>query len=174
VFAFNGFQWIETEKIVPTDGYSYDHFGVALALDGSTLLIGSEGDDDKEDNSGSAYIFRFIDDTWVQDAKILTIDGEKNDEVASSVALYKNTVLVSAYRDDDLGEDAGAVYWFGITHSACCPGDVNDDGIVDTDDLFIVLGEWGNDGSSPGDINDDDIVNTDDLFIILNNWGMSC
>jgi hypothetical protein len=51
-----------------------------------------------------------------------------------------------------------------------CPGDVNGDDLVNIDDLFLVLNEWGQ-NDSPGDVNDDGLVNIDDLFILLNGWG---
>ncbi|UCD76175.1 MAG: hypothetical protein JSV91_04480 [Phycisphaerales bacterium] len=52
-----------------------------------------------------------------------------------------------------------------------CPADVNDDGKVNIDDLFQILGAWGTCDECPEDINDDGKVNIDDLFIILGQWG---
>jgi hypothetical protein len=46
------------------------------------------------------------------------------------------------------------------------PGDVNDDGVVNYDDLTIVLNNYQ--GTSPGDVNSDGVVNYDDLTIVLN------
>lgn len=54
------------------------------------------------------------------------------------------------------------------------PGDLNGDGIVDVEDLFILLSEWGkcaNPEDCPADLNDDGIVNVEDLFILLSHWG---
>jgi len=50
------------------------------------------------------------------------------------------------------------------------PGDINGDGQVNTEDLLMLLGAWGNLGG-PADINGDGIVNTADLLILLANWG---
>lgn len=64
----------------------------------------------------------------------------------------------------------------GITFAAPpCPGDLNLDGIVDADDLGILLNNFGC-GAAPctGDINLDGIVNADDLGILLNNFGTIC
>lgn len=52
-----------------------------------------------------------------------------------------------------------------------CPADVNDDGVVDIDDLFAVLGGWGTCDGCPEDVNDDDLVNIDDVFEVLGAWG---
>jgi len=47
--------------------------------------------------------------------------------------------------------------------------DLNGDGIVDGDDLAVVLGHWGTSG--PGDLNGDGIVDGDDIAIVLGAWG---
>ncbi|UCD75071.1 MAG: hypothetical protein JSV91_14955 [Phycisphaerales bacterium] len=52
-----------------------------------------------------------------------------------------------------------------------CPEDVNDDGQVNIDDLFQVLGAWGPCNDCPEDVNDDGQVNIDDIFAVLGAWG---
>ncbi|TVQ32690.1 MAG: hypothetical protein EA376_04815 [Phycisphaeraceae bacterium] len=55
------------------------------------------------------------------------------------------------------------------------PGDVNGDGVVNAQDLGILLGSWGfcpePPASCPADINGDGVVNAQDLGILLGNWG---
>jgi YVTN family beta-propeller protein len=53
---------------------------------------------------------------------------------------------------------------------APCPADVNNDGVVNIDDLFDVLGHWGQ-GAGQWDVNDDGKVDIDDVFAILGDWG---
>jgi hypothetical protein len=53
------------------------------------------------------------------------------------------------------------------------PADLNGDGVVNGDDLGILLGAWGAcpaDGWCPADLNDDRAVNGDDLGIMLGAW----
>ena len=52
-----------------------------------------------------------------------------------------------------------------------CPADLNGDGKVNIDDLFIILGAWGTCNNCPEDLNGDGKVNIDDLFVILGEWG---
>lgn len=53
-----------------------------------------------------------------------------------------------------------------------CPGDLNGDGVVDADDLGILLGAFG--ASDAGDVNDDGVTDADDLGILLGSFGESC
>jgi len=48
-------------------------------------------------------------------------------------------------------------------------GDANGDGIVNVEDLLIVLARWGTSGPE-GDVNHDGIVNVEDLLMVLANW----
>ena len=45
------------QKIIAPDGVSYDYLGSSVALDMNSVLIGSYGDDDNGESSGSAYLF---------------------------------------------------------------------------------------------------------------------
>ena len=50
-------------------------------------------------------------------------------------------------------------------------GDVNRDGIVNSQDLAIVSSEWQQTGTGlVGDVNHDDIVNSQDLAIVSSEW----
>lgn len=54
------------------------------------------------------------------------------------------------------------------------PADLNCDGIIDIEDLFIVLSEWGecpDPDDCPADLDGNGVVDVDDLFILLANWG---
>lgn len=50
-----------------------------------------------------------------------------------------------------------------------CNGDVNGDGVVDIDDLLILLGDW-NEACGPSDINNDGVVSILDFLNLLADW----
>jgi hypothetical protein len=58
-----------------------------------------------------------------------------------------------------------------------CYGDVSFDGVVNVNDLLMVINAWGNcpSGSAccPADVTGDNIVNVNDLLAVINSWG-SC
>lgn len=53
------------------------------------------------------------------------------------------------------------------------PGDLNGDGVIDSNDSNLVRANWGKSASSPsqGDANGDGIVNIGDLDVVRANWG---
>ena len=52
-------------------------------------------------------------------------------------------------------------------------GDVNGDGVVDTNDILAILSAWGQCKACPEDLNGDGIVDTADLLQVLQNFGVS-
>lgn len=70
---------------------------------------------------------------------------------------------------DDVRLDASAV-------PAPCVGDLTGDGVVDTADLVVLLGRFGQ-GVAPGsagDFNGDGVVDTADLVVFLGRFGAGC
>ena len=51
-----------------------------------------------------------------------------------------------------------------------CPGDTNNDGMVDTTDLVNLLGAWGSQECT-ADLDGDDVVGAGDLILLLGDWG---
>ena len=56
-----------------------------------------------------------------------------------------------------------------------CLGDGTGDGVIDFDDLNLVLLNWGMTGTGiPGDLDGNGVVDFDDLNLVLANWGAAC
>jgi|GEM_PF-779152 len=49
--------WVEENKLLPSDGAMYDEFGMAVAISGDRIVAGAHLDDDSGADCGSAYIF---------------------------------------------------------------------------------------------------------------------
>jgi hypothetical protein len=103
---------LHSPTLTASDGTADDRFGSSVALDGDTALIGADGDDDRGDGAGAVYVFVRTGTTWTQQAKLVASDGAAADSFGSSVALDGDTALIGAFRDDDRGDGAGAVYVF--------------------------------------------------------------
>ena len=105
----------QTAKLTASDRSDDDNFGIVVAVDSGTAVIGSPGDDDNGIESGSAYIFVKPSGGWIdagETAKLTAPDGEAGDSFGYSVAVDGNTVVVGAHQDDDNGDDSGSTYIF--------------------------------------------------------------
>ena len=117
VFARNGAAWTQQAKLIAPDGAAGDVFGISMALDGNTLLIGADLNDEKANNAGAAYVYTRSNNQWQLQAKLMADDGGDTDIFGVRVALSGDTALISARRDDDdvMGIDAGSAYVFTRT-----------------------------------------------------------
>ena len=97
------------------------------------------------------------------------INTSSQSQSADDVTLKTSTLC--ANMPDQI---AGASYIDGGGNDICdCTGDTNSDGVVDGQDLAVVLGNWGCSGvDCIGDLNDDGIVNGADLASVLGYWGL--
>jgi hypothetical protein len=48
---------VELAKLTASDAAAGDAFGIAVAIDGLTAVVGAISDDDDGPSSGSAYVF---------------------------------------------------------------------------------------------------------------------
>ncbi len=111
-FHFDETNWTEETKFTPADGIADAEFGFALGVDGTTVAIGAHLDDDNGNNSGSVYVYDFDGLTWDVTTKLTASDGATGDEFGGAVAISGNAILVGADRDDNGGNDSGAVFVF--------------------------------------------------------------
>ena len=92
---------------------SWDEFGCSVAISGSTIVVGADGDDTDANGAGSAYVFDAVnrDLLW-------TLNNPTPaawDEFGSSVAVSGSTVVVGAHYDDTDANESGSAYVFNAT-----------------------------------------------------------
>ena len=104
-------------KLLPGDGQPGDAFGLDVAVDGDTAVIGAHLDDDNASQSGSAYVFIRAGETWTEQAKLLPVDGADSDHFGASVAVDGDTAIIGSNRADDNGAQSGSAHVFTRTGS---------------------------------------------------------
>lgn len=113
VFTRSGTDWTQRARLTGAETVKDDGFGYAVALDGSTALIGSWADDCDTDADqgevGSAYVFTGAASSWTQQAKLVALDPEALDQFGTSVALSGDTAVIGA-RPDKNQMSAGSAY----------------------------------------------------------------
>ena len=97
---------VETAKLVAADGAANDEFGISVALDGDTIVVGAHQSDSKK---GAAYVFTKVSGIWGQRAKLTASDAAANDEFGIAVAVDGDTIVVGAHQNDS---NKGAAYVF--------------------------------------------------------------
>lgn len=97
-------------KLVAIDGTNGDGFGQSVSIAGDTLVIGADLDDDKGEDSGSAYVYIRSGSTWTGQAKLVPSDGASGDRFGFSVSIDGNTAVIGATLDDDRGSASGSAY----------------------------------------------------------------
>ncbi|HMV48968.1 MAG TPA: putative Ig domain-containing protein, partial [Blastocatellia bacterium] len=98
IFVRNGAEWAQQAKLTAADARNSDFFGISVALDGDTALIGATHavPDDLFPSRGGAYIFVRNGSTWTQQQKLNPADGATGVRFGVAVALDGNTALVGA------------------------------------------------------------------------------
>ena len=153
---------VQVAKLLADDGGHKDWFGASVALSGTTAIVGAYRESDNGSWAGAAYLFDIT--TGRQLAKLLADDeppqsAEFGTSVGISGAPGNEIAIVGVGRDDDNGDGAGAAYLFDAGTPGECPWDLDDSGEVETGDLILLLGSWG------------DPYGTADLIELLGNWG---
>ena len=151
---------------------SSDYFGVSVAIDGDTCVIGASGT-----NSGTGGAYIYTSDEKGNWSQVAEINGQaSSDYYGVSVAIDGDTCMVGAIGTDS---STGSAYVYGgnsatgaccvnsgcdsLTEASCtsmggtwlgeggscddcpatCAGDTNGDGVIDIFDLLNMLSGWG-------------------------------
>ena len=92
-------------KLTPSDGESADGFGLSVAIDGNTAIVGAKH---HNSSTGSAYLFDVM--TGQEVLKLTASDAAAGDWFGYSVAVSGDIAIVGAPQSG-----AGAAYLFDVT-----------------------------------------------------------
>lgn len=143
--------WTFVQKVVGEvlDRNTNDQFGWAVASYGSTIAVSANLQDyniaseDKKDSAGAVYVFDWNGSVWSFRQKLVNSDRAAGDQFGYALAMWDDSLLVSApYQDLDTNgansvSNAGAVYVFTNTNGVWAqtqkivPSGVNARGVDD-------------------------------------------
>lgn len=104
--------WGQQSKLTPSISQERDRYGRAVAIDGDYAVVGAEYNTAYLTGPGDAYVYERSGSTWGNEYKLASSDGEHRDYFGCAVAVIRNYVLVGAYGESELGNAAGAAYFF--------------------------------------------------------------
>ena len=98
VFQRRGNHWIKQQTLTALDADVNDLFGISVAIDRRTIVIGAWGDKDDsgEPFQGSAYVFSEADGHWRQVSKLRAADGVATDGFGQAVAVSGQNAISGA------------------------------------------------------------------------------
>ncbi|MCU4719117.1 hypothetical protein [Halapricum hydrolyticum] len=96
VFRRSGHRWRRTARLAPERTGRDDRFGEAIAIDGSTVVVGAPSETNANgSNAGAAYVFTRAGGRWRR-RKYLAPDGSSDERFGTSVAVSDETVVIGA------------------------------------------------------------------------------
>jgi hypothetical protein len=105
-------EWIEVQKLSPTELGISSQFGVQIAMEGDRLVIGASNQDTAQFNTGAVFVFRRAGDSWTQESVLAPPGLSVSDSFGSGLSLEGETLAVGAPGDDSAGQEIGSVYVF--------------------------------------------------------------
>ncbi len=121
IYSLVNSKWIEDAKLLASDGATGDMFGrsVSISSDGTWVAIGAAFTNDAGNDSGSAYIFSLVENTWVENTKLVASDAMAGDYFGWSVSISGDgsKAIIGGYKGDGNAVDSGSAYIFSRTGS---------------------------------------------------------
>jgi len=100
VFYFNGSSWNFLQQLTDPSGSAGDNFGISVAIDNNTIIVGSYLDDVSFTEQGSASIFQFDGSSWNFIQQLVSPTGAFEDLFGRSVSVSGDYAVIGVYRDD--------------------------------------------------------------------------
>ena len=154
-FKYDGSSWLEEQKVVASDEWTADFFGLDCTISDDRAIIGAPGNDDAGSSSGAAYMFYFDGNTWSEEAKLTATDPATADVFGFDVDLSGTTAVIGALGDDDIAISAGSVYIYTYENGNWTEQYKINASDADNSDFFgdrvgisgdnIIVGAYGND-----------------------------
>ncbi|TDR23357.1 FG-GAP repeat protein [Marinicella litoralis] len=114
LFDFDGNDWNLTQHLTGDANGSGGQFGISVGLLGNRALVGASREAYNGFNSGSAYVFDLIGNTWLNSEQLTAADNASRDEFGVSLSVLGGQVIIGAHRDGDQGSDSGSAYVFDV------------------------------------------------------------
>jgi len=113
VYVFDLTTGAQIFKLFSPTGRKSDNFGEVVVIDGSHLIIGAIGDNDRGKRAGAVYIFDV--NTGEQQHKVFASDASAYSVFGDSIAVDGQYAVIGSSGDGDNGMLSGSAYVFDVT-----------------------------------------------------------
>ena len=169
--------WAQEIKLISSDTIDFAGFGTSVAIDDDVIAIGSPRQNEFVEGEGTivhigaVYVFRFDGQDWIEEARLITSDFFRFDELGESVAIEGDRIISGAHQEGTACDDhkdplvrencrSGAAYVFEFdgeswTETAkIVPSDASTQNLfgaaIDLQGDVAVIGSWGAGNGSEG------------------------
>ena len=133
VYRFDGSDWVQVQKLLPTPLMDNQAFGGAISVQGQDLLIGAYGDSANGNASGVVYTYSNPDPEnfqWSLNGTIRPEDNDTSDFFGIAIDIENGQAAIGAFENERPGQGSsifpGSVYIY----------ERNNDGWTQTDNLY--------------------------------------
>ncbi len=116
VYVRSGGTWALEQRLdAGSDGAAQDRFGLSVAIDGDTALIGAwRADDGSTSDVGAAYVWARNGATWTKRQRLMAAAGDRQsaDGFGRSVSISGDVALIGSWQDGGFQSLGGAAYAF--------------------------------------------------------------
>jgi hypothetical protein len=107
-------------KLSPSGLEASDQFGFSVAATSNHVVVGTQRDDDQGIDAGAVYVYDAT-NLSTTPTKLAPTGLDDDDLFGASVAATSNQIIVGAYKDDDQGFNAGAIYVYDANNLSATP-----------------------------------------------------
>ncbi|PJZ37693.1 hypothetical protein CH354_11255 [Leptospira levettii] len=115
VFQRTGSSWTHQSYLKPPNAEANDNFGITVAIEGNTILVGSifednnqttvtngsmPNDDNSLSNSGAVYVFQRSGSTWAFRAYLKAPNADVDDRFGNAISFSGDTAVVGVNQED--------------------------------------------------------------------------
>ncbi|WP_395372982.1 FG-GAP repeat protein [Marinicella sp. W31] len=108
-----------------SEGNAGGHLGNAVSISGNYALVGAPRDNENGFHAGAAYLYKFDENQWHLQCKLLANDGQAVDLFGYALDFQNNRAVIAAHLSDQYSgfganQDAGAVYVYEFDENFNC------------------------------------------------------
>ncbi|MEO7311351.1 MAG: FG-GAP repeat protein [Chitinophagaceae bacterium] len=152
IFTNQSGNWVQTAKLIASDGAYEDYFGTNAAIQGDFALVGAYAADGTFGNQGACYLFKLEGGVWLQKQKVFAGDPVGSGFFGNSVSLKDNYAVIGGHGGPNL---QGSAYIFQLNPAASNLSQIQKITAADaaSNDYFgfasdistgnIIIGAWG-------------------------------
>ena len=94
VYVYAGSGWTQAQRLTGTDGAASAGFGLALAAQGDTLVVGAPGATENGVPFGAVYVYKNVAGVWTLEQRLMASDPRQMAAFGHSVALDGDQLVV--------------------------------------------------------------------------------